>query len=180
VYLCWRTRVTGCYEAEPLLLMSGLVTDHSQKLPADLLQSIIASKRANAGIFNMRQCILALFDQRIHSVPQADTARVWEEVSAEHSPIKPTPNTNFAAGFGHLAGGYDAQYYGYMWSQVYSADMFESRFKVEGVLNAATGRAYRKEVVSRGGSIDATEMLRNFLGREPNDAAFLRSKGLAM
>lgn len=56
--------------------------------------------------------------------------------------------------------------------------MFESRFLKEGLLNTATGLSYRREVISRGGSVDATVMLRNFLGREPNDEAFLRSKGL--
>lgn len=56
--------------------------------------------------------------------------------------------------------------------------MFETRFKEEGLLNPKVGQDYRNCILATGGSKDASEMLKDFLGREPNDRAFLRSKGL--
>lgn len=69
-------------------------------------------------------------------------------------------------------------YSNFQWSEVFSFDMFETRFKKEGLLNPAVGQDYRNCILAVGGSKDASEMLKDFLGREPNDEAFLRSKGL--
>lgn len=84
--------------------------------------------------------------------------------------------TYWQAGFGHLFG-YDAGYYGYLWSQVYADDMY-TRFENEGTLNEAAGLAYRRDVLDRGGSVDGDVLARDFLGRDPNNEAFPRDLGL--
>lgn len=127
---------------------------------------------------NKRQLLFAIFDQTIHSKPKSNTAQLLKQLQTEIMLIDMTPETNFAGSFGHLAGGYDAQYYGYMWSEVFSMDMFVSRFKKEGLMNPKTGLAYRELILARGGSVDASVMLKDFLGRAPNQDAFLLSKGL--
>ena len=69
--------------------------------------------------------------------------------------------------FQHVFGaaGYDAGYYGYLSSQVYSADMFYSVFKKD-PMNGKEGRRYRYTVLEKGGSRDEMESLKEFLGRE--------------
>ena len=45
-------------------------------------------------------------------------------------------------------------------------------------MNATEGRRYRHTVLEKGGSIDALDLLREFLGREPSTEAFYRELGL--
>lgn len=167
-----------CYEPEALARMSGHWQDHSQKLPQEQVERLVKARNANSGMLDKRQLVFGLFDLTIHTMSEANTAEIYAKVLKEVAGMDASPGTNFAAGFAHLAGGYDASYYGYMWSEVYSADMFYSRFKKEGVFNPAVGQAYRQYILKPGGSLDAMDMLRNFLGRDPIMEPFLQSKGL--
>jgi thimet oligopeptidase len=87
-----------------------------------------------------------------------------------------TPDTHFQSGFGHLFG-YDAGYYGYLWSHVFGDDMY-TRFEAAGPLDLDTGSHYRTTILERGGAVDGDQLVHEFLGREPNNEAFLRGLGL--
>ena len=45
-------------------------------------------------------------------------------------------------------------------------------------MNPALGRAYRQAILSPGGTREELDMVREFLGRDPTPAAFLRDLGL--
>ncbi|MGH2633990.1 MAG: M3 family metallopeptidase, partial [Tepidiformaceae bacterium] len=147
-----------------------------EPLPPALLNAMVAAKNLSSGLFTQRQLFFASLDFAYHSPGfSGDTTAEVERLHGITS-FPYTPGTHFQSGFGHLFG-YDAGYYGYLWSHVFGDDMF-TRFEGAGLLDAGTGADYRAAILERGGSVDGGDMVRAFLGREPNNEAFLRGLGL--
>lgn len=67
-----------------------------------------------------------------------------------------------------------AGYYGYLYSQAFSADMFATVF-AQGPMNPQAGAKYRKEILEPGGGRDEMDSLKAFLGRAPSSEAFEKS-----
>lgn len=148
-----------------------------EPLPREMVESLIASKNHNIASFVTQQLTFALYDLTIHTEKVKNVNTPFDQLIKKYTLVDPPKGAKYPASFGHMAGGYDAGYYGYMYSLVFASDMF-SRFKKEGVMNAKVGRDYRKSILEQGSSRDEIESVKDFLGRKPNNKAFLREIGL--
>ncbi len=150
-----------------------------EPLPKELLDGLIKAQHVGSGIEAEHQFYYGLCDYEYHIKPDGvvDTTKIANDLFAEVELYEPVPNIYYQASFGHLVG-YQAGYYGYQWSLVYACDMFQ-RFKELGMLSPEAGMYYRKKVLGRGGTMDELDMVKDYLGREPNMDAYLEHLGLS-
>ncbi|MCP1621656.1 oligopeptidase A [Pseudomonas nitroreducens] len=169
-----------CWEPEGLALISGHY-ETGAPLPQDLLEKMLAAKNFQSGLMMVRQLEFSLFDFELHAThgDGRSVLDVIEAIRAEVAVMRPPAYNRFANSFAHIfAGGYAAGYYSYKWAEVLSADAF-SRFEEEGVLNPATGAAFREAILAKGGSQEPMALFVAFRGREPSIDALLRHSGLS-
>ncbi|MGB5734836.1 MAG: M3 family metallopeptidase [Thiohalocapsa sp.] len=171
-----------CWERESLDLFATH-WETGERIPEDLFQRMTAAKNFQSGMQMVRQLEFALFDFRMHmEYDPARGGRVYEildQVRDQVAVLKPPPSNRFAHGFSHIfAGGYAAGYYSYKWAEVLSADAF-SLFEERGIFDEPSGRAFRENILEKGGSADAMELYTAFRGREPTVDALLRHTGIA-
>ncbi len=148
-----------------------------EPLPDALIQKMIALKHVDDGMKWSSQAFYATYDLQLHGAAKADPTELWFSLRAQMTPFKETPGTYPEASFGHLMSGYDAGYYGYLWSLVYAQDMF-SVFQKGGLDNPAVGMRYRKQILVPGGSVEPDVLLKRFLGREVSVEPFYEQVGI--
>jgi peptidyl-dipeptidase Dcp len=154
-----------------------------EPMPQEWVDKLLESETFNEGFATSEYLAASLLDQEWHSIT-ADTivddvaefeAAALQQVGLDN-PAVPTrySSTYFAHVF---AGGYDAGYYSYIWSEVLDADTVEW-FKENGGLTRANGDHFRKTLLGVGGTKDPLEAYREFRGRDAVIEPLLKRRGL--
>jgi len=153
-------------------------------MPQELLDKVMASKKFNEGYRMTESLAAGILDQRWHQlgVNQMPTdvlafeAQALKEAGVDFAPVPTRYRTTY---FSHVfSGGYSAGYYGYLWSEKLDADTTDW-FKEHGGMTRKNGDYFRKMLLSRGGTMDAMEMYRQFRGRDATVDALLEKRGLS-
>ncbi|MEN8214458.1 MAG: oligopeptidase A [Pseudomonadota bacterium] len=171
-----------CWEREALDLFAAHY-ETAEALPEELYQRMIAAKNFQSAMQMVRQLEFAIFDFRLYR--EYEPARggrieaLLNEVRDQVSVVRPPPWNRFANGFAHIfSGGYAAGYYSYKWAEVLSADAF-SLFEEQGIFDTGAGKAFKSNILERGGSKDAMDLFIAFRGRKPRVDPLLRHSGIA-
>ena len=164
-----------CYEPEFLSTFARHYVTGAP-LPTEYIGKIRAAQNHMAGWLCLRQLNLGFTDIAFHTMG-AESGE-WKAESVEaRAMVNLLPRVEgccTATNFNHIfGGGYASGYYGYKWAEVLDADIF-SRFKHDGIFNRETAAAFRREVLSRGGTEHPAVLFRNFMGREPDNKALLK------
>jgi thimet oligopeptidase len=138
-------------------------------LTKELVDRLNEARRFGQGIDYARQYLYAAFDMALAGPNSGKALDVWKKMEGE-TLLGYVEGTEFPGAFGHITGGYAAGYYGYMWSEVLALDMLSAYGS--NIMNPEAGRRFRKMILSRGGEIPASQLVREFLGREPSSDAF--------
>jgi thimet oligopeptidase len=150
----------------------SLLRDHCPGCPAvdeSLVERLNAAKKFGSGIDYGRQLLYASFDMALSSEQPGRSIDVWREMEGA-TPMGTIDGTEFPGTFEHIASGYAAGYYGYMWAKVIALDMV-SAFG-SNLMNDSLGRRFREQILSRGSEEPARDLVERFLGRPVASNAF--------
>ncbi len=141
-------------------------------IPASLVEKMRRADEFGKAADVGRQLFYTALSFELHErdPERLDLARLMSEVYQKYSPVPEPEGGHVYASFGHLMG-YTSNYYTYQWSLVIAKDLF-TRFEAEGLLDPKVAADYRRMVLAPGGTRDAKQLVREFLGRDYNLDAY--------
>jgi peptidyl-dipeptidase Dcp len=152
-------------------------------MPAALVERIRKSGTFNQGFATTEYLAAALLDLAWHTRPagsppadvDAFERQALERFKVNVPEVPPRYRTTY---FSHIwSGGYSAAYYAYMWSELIDHDAYYW-FVENGGMTRANGQRFRDVVLSRGSTVPADQLFREFRGRDPIIEPLLVERGL--
>ncbi len=149
-------------------------------IPDELIAKIDAASKFNMGFITTEFVAAAMLDMDYHTqndVKNIDV-RNFETKSMEKigliGEIIPRYRSTY---FSHVfSGGYSAGYYAYMWAEVLDSDAFQP-FLEKGLFDKETADSFRENILSKGNSVDAMTLYKQYRGAEPDPIYLLRNRG---
>lgn len=143
-----------------------------ETIPAELVARMRKADKFGLGTQTVQQMFYASISLRFHQADPSklDQLGMVKELQGKYTPFRYVEGTRFHTSFGHLIG-YSAVYYTYMWSLVIAKDML-SKWSGKSLMDTSVTYAYRDKVLAGGGTKDAADLVKDFLGRSYNTKAF--------
>ena len=156
---------------DPEVLKSFAKNDKGEVIPDELIEKMRRARDFGKGLFIRQQMYYAALSLAYYNRGSSmDTTELAKQLAEKYAPFKWVDGTHFQASFGHLSG-YSSNYYTYMWSLVIAKDLF-AFIKAKGLLDPKVLTSYRKAILDAGGSKDAADLVKDFLGRDFSFDAF--------
>ncbi|WP_246357940.1 M3 family metallopeptidase [Pyxidicoccus fallax] len=138
-----------------------------EPLPEDTIARMRRADAFGKGLWLRQQLFYAAVSLQLHAGDPAglDTTPRVKALQERYLPFRAEEDSYVHLAFTQLDGYYSSSYYAYLWSLVIARDLL-TPFQAHGLMDPATARRYRDAVLSPGGSRDAADLVRDFLGRD--------------
>ncbi len=143
-------------------------------IPQELVGKLQKSRKFGLGLYTLQQMFYAALSLQFHQVDptKLDQLATVKKLQAKYTPFAYVEGTKFHTSFGHLVG-YSSMYYTYMWSLVIAKDLL-TPFEKSGLMATDVTHRYRDTILAAGGTKDAADLVRDFLGRSYDFKAYDR------
>ena len=171
-----RTLMTGCTKTKYLAMAIYDISVHS----SHMARSVVYHCR-DLVIFYCSTVPLTIFtlsgsynlDGENH-----DAASLFNAMMKKYTGVEQISDSFAGASWLHLMQGYDAGYYGYIYSECFAADIYskfeslKSQASDDTIICCELGRKYRDSILARGATKAGLDMLKDFLNRMPSKDSF--------
>jgi thimet oligopeptidase len=150
-------------------------------LPKATFENMQKAKKVGAGLATIQSLQRCLYDLNLYDKYNPDapvsTDQLWKDIDKQLGVMDfYVSGTHYQANWIHI-NTHPVYYYGYLWSEVYALDMF-TEFEKNGLTDTKTGMRYRELILANGTQRDIVEAVKEFLGRQSDNKAYIKNLGL--